>query len=140
MGSLWYWVRKSWKGTTRISLKYLHSCEANKYCFKISWCIQVFQRFIPHFRILYPEVVPKLRELWDNGYKVVISFLDDFPLIFFTGTPRYKSGHWYTHMSLLAVSDHPNAYKKSDHRGFGFWVIACCSCCFRGLVSVQMHL
>ena len=143
---------KAGREKTSISPKHLHSCEANRYCFKISWCLQLFQRFIPHFRILYSEVVPKLKELWDSGHKVVISCLMIYHCIFFfTGTTRYKIKHWYSQMNLQAVSDHP----KCKHtwllmvagclqdvwpQGSWLWVLPCSNCCFWGLINVQIHL
>lgn len=33
---------------------------------------KVFSSSITDWRILYPEVIPKLKELWDSGYKVAI--------------------------------------------------------------------
>lgn len=56
---------------------------------------KVFSASITDWRILYPEVVPKLNELWNNGYKVVI----------FTN-------QLYIHKKQLSVADFKSKIEK----------------------------
>ena len=75
----------------------------------VSCHTQLSQRPMTHFRILYPEVVPKLKELWDSGYKVVVSCLKIFLWFIFLLVTKIQNwaliqtNHNNTKLNLLIV-------------------------------------